>query len=156
MVTNNNPNREKEEIMTDITRSLFGETDASGCIPSMSDSLATQCDASTGPVFSDDGRLIVGESWTPADAASETAKREPAGSDHFVEAWRVWDCYEENWAPCPITLYRFENNDYVVRMDAYGNACSWTGAVDTQARILASTDPKVNNECCWQWLRDDR
>lgn len=133
--------------MADITRTLFGSTDHQGCVPS--NALAD------GPVYSDDGRLIMSTSWTTCKTTDEAnATLATFKDDHLVEAWRVWDCYAKDWAPCDVTVLRYESADVVVR-NAGDTTNVWVGAIDTRARILASEDPEVNDECCWQWLRDD-
>ena len=126
---------------------LFGTTNASGSVPH------TCC---AGPVFNHDGKLILSESFTelsPADPAWLSAGlARLMETDDFVEAWRIWDCEENNWAPIRLTLYRFDEYDLVIRWE--GNAmCSWQGALDTQARVLSSRDADDCRACCWQWLR---
>lgn len=146
LIDKNNLSLAKEETMTDTARMLFGSTNLQGCVPN-----DAYC---VGPVFSDDGRLIVNMSWTAYGPQENTeAVLSAFDEDTLVETWRVWDCYTQEWAPTDVTVLRYENADVVVRRED-DKACVWVGAVDTQARILASGDPEVIDECCWQWLRD--
>ena len=128
-------------------RTLFGTTDDQGCVPS--------ADGNAGPVYSEDGRLIVAESWTTmVDVKAAAAATAPFVNDFLLETWRIWDCCRQSWAPCNVTLYRYESADLVVRTSSDGaTCCAWTGAVNTQSRILASLDPDECLENCWQWLR---
>lgn len=130
--------------MTEGVRRPCGDTD-----------LQERASHASGPIFSEDGRLILSESWTAFDVPeSAAAKATQLEDSELVEVWRIWDCYEEAWANLGLALYRYEVADLVIRESSAGS-CAWIGAVDTQARVLASYDAQECERNCWQWLRDD-
>ena len=131
--------------MENAARTLFGTTDICGSVPA------------AGPVYSKDGRLVLSASFidlTPVKNLSwlQAGLSHMLSGDDFVEAWRIWDCYEESWAPIGLFLYRFEMFDLVIRLEN-DSICSWQGAIDTRGRVLASLDKIDCEEKCWQWLR---
>ena len=137
--------------MAEAARDLFGSTSIQGCIPSGGDCV----ERAAGPVFSEDGRLIVSESFTKLVPLAEAQQTLEGFADEWlIEAWRIWDCYENDWAPCDIVVYRFENADVAVRSAGSEGACVWTGALDTHARVVSSRDMQDCAQKCWQWLRD--
>ena len=130
-------------------RMLYGSTSDQGCVPVSSS-------GNPGPVYSDDGRLILSESFTCGNVpdAEELAREveKLLSGDEYVETWRIWDCEEERLADIRIELHRLEDYDLVISVGPHG-ICAWRGAIDTSARILASRDPEDCEQKCWQWLR---
>ena len=128
-------------------RTLYGSTIESGSVPG----------SNNGPVYSDDGRLILAESFTnyqevwDVDAFKADIESMRAGED-YVESWGIWDCCEDDWANTALELHRFEDFDLAVNVSAT-EVCTWRGALDTHARVLASRDPEDCAQKCWQWLR---
>ena len=142
--------------MSSALHTLYGTTNDSGSIPR---ALLSNFDL-TGPVYSDDGRLILNESFCDFAKIRNTAELEDdidslLADDAYVETWRIWDCYENNWADFDLTVHRFENFDLAIRRSESG-MCAWRGAIDTRGRVLSSRDTADCEQKCWQWKRTKR
>lgn len=114
---------------------------------------------SQGPIYLEDGRLALEESFNdflPKEDARKLLGEElvTLESDWLVEIWRIWDCYEEDWADFDLTLYRYESADLIVRNSVDGKACYWIGAIDQRKRLIRSMFLDNDLQPCWQWLRD--
>lgn len=147
-IVDNNNRLEGVSGVTEQTCALYGSTNKTGSVPSA---------RNAGPVYSKSGELILSESFTdlkpvPSMAWFDAGLKALLSSDDYVETWRIWDCYEQDWADIALEMHRFEMFDLVIRRQV-DSAYSWRGAVDTQARVLASSDPEESEAKCWQWLR---
>lgn len=139
--------------MSEALRTLYGTTNESDSVPR---TIASDS-ALAGPVYSEDGRLILSESFnrfaSPRDeAALEDDVRALLEGDDYVETWRIWDCYACDWANFDLTVHRFEGYDLAIRLSDRG-MCAWRGCIDTKGRILSSPDPEDYEQNCWQWRR---
>ena len=124
------------------------------------DTTRTAYPETPGPTYSEDGRLILSESFacfasTRDKADLERDVRALLTGDDYVETWRIWDCYADDWANCDLTVHRFEDYDLAIRRNDRG-MCAWRGAIDTRSRVLASPDPEDCERKCWQWKRVQR
>lgn len=139
--------------MAEVACTLYGTTNDSDSVPRF---LALDA-ALAGPAYSDDGRLVLSESFNCFAAIwDEHALEEDMGAllagDDYVETWRIWDCYANDWADYDLAIYRFEDYDLAIKHSDSG-MCAWRGIVDTQGRILSSLDPEDCEGKCWQWRR---
>lgn len=115
----------------------------------------------TGPVYSQDGRLILDESFTAFEDMESAIRRLNEAIDNLedgwlVEVWRIWDCDAHDWADFDLEVRRYESADVVIRKDPDAGACIWVGAVDNHGRVIVSRGLAKADEFCWQWSRDDR
>ncbi|MDO5118413.1 MAG: hypothetical protein Q4D34_08000 [Eggerthellaceae bacterium] len=142
--------------MSGALHMLYGTTNDSDSVPR---ALLSSFEFA-GPVYSDDGRLILNESFSGFAQVRDTIELENdiqslLADDDYVETWRIWDCYENDWANFDLAVHRFEHFDLAIRRSESG-MCAWRGAIDTQGRVLASRDPKDCEQKCWQWRRAKR
>lgn len=78
-------------------------------------------------------------------------------SDYLAEALRVWDCYEQRWAPGSPTILRFESRDMLAWIGRPGNPPCELGELPR----LQADDPLVglwlatidDEEPCLCWRR---
>ena len=142
--------------MAEVARTLYGTTNESDSVPR---ALIPDSEF-VGPVYSEDGRLVLNESFTCfASVRDEAALEEDVKAllegDDYVETWRIWDCYADDWASFDLTVHRFEDYDLAIRQSELG-MCAWRGCIDTRSRVLSSLDPEDFEQKCWQWRRDRR
>ena len=142
--------------MFEALRTLYGTTNESDSVPR---TLVPDSELA-GPVYSEDGRLVLSESFSCfASTCDEMALEEDVHAllegDDYVETWRIWDCYKDDWANFDLAVHRFEDYDLAIRQSEQG-MCAWRGCVDTQGRILSSLDPEDCEQKCWQWRRERR
>lgn len=76
---------------------------------------------------------------------------------YLADVLRLWDCYKQAWHDNYTMVCRFENNDYLVYVDANGLNCK-VGPIDT-SEIDDSLLELIGvnaNEACLCWRHDDR
>lgn len=108
-------------------RTRFGDTNYADGVPR---NLAP----SDGPVYLE-GRLVLSLSFQ-GNNANLTAI---ADDEIVLESYRLWDDLAESWHEDDLAVLRFEHADVVMRLEPRPSPI-WTGAIDTQKRVILFPD----------------
>ena len=111
---------------------------------------------SPGPVYLE-GRLVLSLSFQETAQGFAPDYSPIENDDRVLENYRLWDDEANAWHGDDLTVLRFENIDVVMRLEPAPTAV-WTGALDTQARVVLVPDldaagMMMNQSCSLRWKK---